>query len=481
MSDLTVEILATGDELLTGQLVDTNSVWLMDRLWDLGLMAHRKTLVGDDRAELAAAIGETTARADVVVMSGGMGPTEDDLTSETVAVLLGVPLELHAPSLAAIEERFQRFGRTMTPNNEKQARFPRGAEVIPNRHGTAPGFAIRVNRAELVCLPGVPSELQGLSEEWLLPRIAARLVQVPASGMVKLFGVPESNADHLMRPIMDDPANAGRPLRLPRPLAGGSRKVDGARARTPPPGPSGSGRGCARLFGDQVFGEGKDELPELVVARLAGRGERVALAESCTGGLVAQLLTEVPGASAVLDLGVVAYANAIKERVLGVDGRAARGPRRGLRAGCARHGRGRPAARVGDLGHRHHRHRRTDRRDAREAGGHRPPGAGRARRHRGGAAALPRRPGPHPPAGGLRGAEPAAARPSVVMRRLDRSPSDRLRANGLSRLRHPLAADRTAPRSRPIATWRRRWTAGAPAPQRPRPGARPAGGAGSGP
>src|SRR5512141_1900706 len=106
MNELTVEILATGDELLTGQLVDTNSVWLMDRLWELGLMARRKTLVGDDRADLAAAVRETTGRADLVVMSGGMGPTEDDLTSEIVASVLGVPLELHRPSLEAIRERF---------------------------------------------------------------------------------------------------------------------------------------------------------------------------------------------------------------------------------------------------------------------------------------------------------------------------------------------------------------------------------------
>ena len=319
MNDLSVEILATGDELLTGQLTDTNSVWLMDRLWDLGLMVRRKTLVGDDRADLVAAIRETTARADVVVMSGGMGPTEDDLTSESVAAVLGVPLELHGPSLQAIQERFRRFGRTMTPNNDKQARFPRGAEVIPNRHGTAPGFAVRVGQAELVCLPGVPSELQGLCQEWLLPRIAARLGQVPVAGMVKLFGVPESHADHQMRPIMDDPECAG--VRF------------GYRAHWPEvhvkwtvPGPDAATRAerirtrVRAVFGDQVFGEGKEELPELVVSRLAARGERVALAESCTGGLVAQLLTEVPGASAVLDVGVVAYANDIKERVVGVEG-----------------------------------------------------------------------------------------------------------------------------------------------------------------
>src|SRR6266511_5923541 len=147
---------------------------------------------------------ETSARADLVVMSGGMGPTEDDLTSECVAGVLGVPLELDEPSLHAIEERFRKFGRTMTPNNAKQARFPRGAEVIPNRFGTAPGFAARVGRAEVVCLPGVPVEFKGLAEEWLLPHIAARLGEVPATRLVKLFGVPESHADHTMRAVMDD-------------------------------------------------------------------------------------------------------------------------------------------------------------------------------------------------------------------------------------------------------------------------------------
>ncbi len=314
---LLVEILSTGDELLTGQVVDTNSVWLMDRLWDLGVMVRRKTLVGDDRADLDLAIRETSARADLVVMSGGMGPTEDDLTSERVAAVLGVPLELHEPSLRAIEDRFRRFGRTMTPNNEKQARFPRGAEVIPNRFGTAPGFAVKLGRAEVVCLPGVPVEFKGLCEEWLLPRVAGRIGEIPASRVLKLFGVPESHADHAMRPVMDDATHSG--VRF------------GFRAHWPEvhlkwsvPGPDAPTRAdriaaaVRAIFGDAVWGEGKDELPELVVARLAARGERVALAESCTGGLLAELVTRVPGASAVLDLGVVAYANEAKEKVLGV-------------------------------------------------------------------------------------------------------------------------------------------------------------------
>lgn len=316
-----VEILSTGDELLTGQVVDTNSAWLMDKLWDLGVMVRRKTLVGDDRTDLDAALRETTTRADLVVMSGGLGPTEDDLTSERVAAVLGVPLELHEPSLQMLKRRFERFGRTMTPNNEKQARFPRGAEVIPNRFGTAPGFSVRVGKAEVVCLPGVPLEYKGLCEEWVLPRIAARLTDVPAARVLKLFGVPESHADHAMRPVMDDPANEG--VRF------------GYRAHWPEvhlkwtvPGPDAAARAeritsaVRAIFGDAVWGQGKEELPELVVARLAARGERVAAAESCTGGLLSELVTRVSGASAVFDLGVVAYANAMKERVLGVPAEA---------------------------------------------------------------------------------------------------------------------------------------------------------------
>jgi len=314
---LLVEILATGDELLTGQVVDTNSAWLMDRLWDLGLMVRRKTLVGDDRADLLAALKETTGRSDVVVMSGGLGPTEDDLTAECVAAAMGAPLEVDPPSLEAIRRRFERLGREMTPNNAKQARFPRGATVIPNRLGTAPGFIAPLGRGEVVCLPGVPVEYRGLCEEVVLPRLAARLDQVPASRLVKLFGVPESHADQRMRPLMDDPANRG--VRF------------GYRAHWPEIhvkwsvfGPEAEARAdrilveVRQIFGEALWGEGKDELAAMVVGRLAERRERLALAESCTGGLLAETLTSVPGASAVFDLGVVAYADEMKSRMLQV-------------------------------------------------------------------------------------------------------------------------------------------------------------------
>jgi nicotinamide-nucleotide amidase len=314
---LLVEILATGDELLTGQVVDTNSAWLMDRLWDLGLMVRRKTLVGDDRRDLAEALREITARADVVVMSGGLGPTEDDLTAEVVAAAMGVPLEVHEPSLEVIRERFRKLGRLMTSNNEKQARFPRGATVIPNRLGTAPGFLVSLGRAEVACLPGVPVEYRGLCEEVVIPRIRARLGEVPASRLVKLFGVAESHADDRMRPVMDDPLNRGvrfgyrahwPEIHVKWTVAGPEAEAHADRILA----------AVRRIFGEAIWGEGKVEMPELVVTRLLARRERVALAESCTGGLLAELLTGVPGASNVFDLGVVAYADSMKTALLGV-------------------------------------------------------------------------------------------------------------------------------------------------------------------
>jgi nicotinamide-nucleotide amidase len=313
---VSVEILATGDELLTGQVVDTNSPWLMDRLWDLGIMVRRKTLVGDDRGDLLAALREATSRSEVVVMSGGLGPTEDDLTAECLATAMGVPLELDEPSLQAIRDRFARFGRAMTPNNEKQARFPRGATVLPNRFGTAPGFVVRLGTADVVCLPGVPVEFRGICEEAVLPRLAARVGERPAARLVKLFGVPESHADQRMRPVMDANGDVRFGYRAHWPEIHVKWRVSG---------PDAEARADAilaqvrDLFGESIWAaDAKAELPVLVVARLVERGEKAAIAESCTGGLVSQLVTSVPGSSGVFDLGLVTYADFEKTALLGV-------------------------------------------------------------------------------------------------------------------------------------------------------------------
>jgi nicotinamide-nucleotide amidase len=250
-------------------------------------------------------------------MSGGLGPTEDDLTAECVAAAMGVPLEEDAASLAVIRARFEKLGRVMTPNNAKQARFPRGATILPNRWGTAPGFAVRLGRAELFCLPGVPAEYKGLCEEAVLPRLAARAGAIVAARLVKLIGIPESHADQAMRPVMDAPEH--RDVRF------------GYRAHWPEihvkwsvPGPDAEARAerilreVRRIFGDAIFAEGKEELAPVVVERLVARGERLAIGESCTGGLVAEMVTRVAGASNAFDLGVVAYANAMKSALLEV-------------------------------------------------------------------------------------------------------------------------------------------------------------------
>ncbi len=209
-SPLHVEILATGDELLTGQIVDTNSVWLMDRLWDLGVMARRKTLVADDREDLAAALRETTSRSDLVVMSGGLGPTEDDLTAEVVAAAMGVPLELHAalarghpgalPEARAGDDPEQRQAGPLPPGRDG------GPEPVRHRAGllgaARPGRARGPPRRA----GGVPGALARSSSS---PASPPAWEPTPAFRLVKLFAVPESHADQAMRPIMDDPANRG--------------------------------------------------------------------------------------------------------------------------------------------------------------------------------------------------------------------------------------------------------------------------------
>ncbi len=261
---LVVEILATGDELLTGQVVDTNSAWLMDRLWDAGFMVRRKTLVGDDREDLLAALHETTARADLVVMSGGR------------------------------------------------------ATILPNRFGTAPAFIVRLGRAELVCLPGVRAEYRGLCDEAVLPRVAARAGGgAVASRLVKLFGIWEAHADERMRPVMDAPEHRdvrfGYRAHWPEihvKWSVSGRKAEERAERIL--------REVRRLFGEAIFAEGRQELAQLVVERLVARGERVAIAEDCTGGAVAEMMTSSPGATAAVDLGVVACADAMKTELLAV-------------------------------------------------------------------------------------------------------------------------------------------------------------------
>ena len=309
----------TGNELMSGVTVDSNSALIARLLEPLNLRVRSKLAIGDDMAQLCAEIERLSGLSEVLILNGGLGPTSDDLTAEALARVAGVPLVESAAAMAHLESWCGRRGLALNAANRKQAYLPEGAELIPNRVGSAVGFRLRHRGCDIVCTPGPPGELRPMLEEHILPWLAA---SYPSADPVvitrfQLFGIGESSLQELIRREMPDwPAEVELGFRAGAPLL--ELKVssfsEGAQAAR---------RACeARLqalLADHIVGMGDTTLAANVVALLAARGERVALAESCTGGLIASLLTEVPGASRVFEAGYVVYANRIKERALGVD------------------------------------------------------------------------------------------------------------------------------------------------------------------
>jgi len=319
---VSAEVLTIGDELLRGEIVDSNKSFLSDRLLSLDIETRFHGSVRDDRGDMIEAFQRARERSEIVLVSGGLGPTRDDLTIEVLAEAFGRKLVLHEPSLAAIRAFFARFGREMAKNNEKQAWFPEGAEVLPNPVGTAPGTMLREGGALFFCMPGVPHELQRMMDEQVLPRIAAsrsegRGGRVVRSRLLRTFGLGESNLDALLADVAIDgdvvlgfrtafPDNYLRPLTRGETAAEADAKlasvIETIRER----------------LGPLVYGEGDETLEAVVGARLLEAGQTVAVAESCTGGGVGERLTRVPGSSAWFLGGVVAYADAAKSELLGV-------------------------------------------------------------------------------------------------------------------------------------------------------------------
>jgi nicotinamide-nucleotide amidase len=315
---LRAAILSTGDELTTGRIVDTNSSWIADKLFEIGIDLVGVLTVGDHRDRLAWAWRRGLELADVVIATGGIGPTADDLTSEVVAEVLGVPLVEDAESAARIRKMFEALGREMPLNNLKQALKPRGAVVIPNALGTAPGYRVAHERKHVVVLPGVPREMKPMVEETVVPWLAAlRGGDVVYVGRTfQTFGLTESGLDEMVAGAID-PAEGRVSFRASFPEVSVRVVVHGrpaeAEARLE--------RLAARLrerIGAHVYGEGKTTMEEVVGRLLRERRLTVALAESCTGGLVAHRLTNVPGSSAYVLGGAVTYANTAKRKVLGV-------------------------------------------------------------------------------------------------------------------------------------------------------------------
>jgi nicotinamide-nucleotide amidase len=320
------EILTIGDELLRGEIVDSNKAFLSERLLSLDIETRFQSSVRDDPADMTDAFLRAASRADVVLVSGGLGPTRDDLTAEVLARSFGRELVLDEAALAAIQAFFRSVGREMAPNNAKQALFPEGAEVLPNPIGTAPGFRLEVKGTSFFCLPGVPREMMRMTDEQVLPRLARRAGEggggstpVVRAALLRTFGIGESNLDAELKDVAASgdvtlgfrtsfPENVLRPL---------------ARAATAEEAQAKLGQVCRVIrerLGPLVYGEGEESLPALGVRLLRERGLGLATAESCTGGLIAEQITQVPGASEAFRGGVVAYANQAKRELLGVPG-----------------------------------------------------------------------------------------------------------------------------------------------------------------
>lgn len=307
------EILAIGDELLSGETVDTNSSFLDRVLEGLGWHVLHHQTVPDDVDAIAAAFTLASTRADLILSTGGLGPTADDLTMAGLARALGRPLVKHEPTLERIRERFRAFGREMTPNNEQQAMVPERGDVLDNESGTAPSFTSTLGGATVFLMPGVPREVRWLLEHQIVPRIPQGEAVVRRT--LKVMGLGESKLEHTIKAIVKARPEIHwgyRTLGAENHVKMLARGVD-ARARI-----EAVERELQSVLGPKIYGADDDDLPKVVGAMLAGRHETVAVAESCTGGLAAKLLTDVPGASAWVLGGIVAYANAAKVELAGV-------------------------------------------------------------------------------------------------------------------------------------------------------------------
>ena len=316
-------VVTIGDELLYGETIDTNSAWLGRELASLGMPVVRRYTAGDVLTDIQEVVATAAEVADLVVVSGGLGPTRDDLTLDAVADLYGLALHEDPEILSALARRFAAHGIDRMPEaNRSQARIPEGARVLKNRHGTAPGVAMEAEDALVVLLPGVPRELRGIFEEELRPLLLKRYEGRLSSVRHRMFhtsGVPESRLSELIEAVLPGEMGAvsiaflpdilGVDLRLTvhgLPEAAAEAALDAIESVLAPV-----------VAPWRIEGEGGD-LADAVVAALRTRGATLALAESCTGGALAHRVTSVAGVSDVFLGGVVAYANAAKRELLGV-------------------------------------------------------------------------------------------------------------------------------------------------------------------
>lgn len=309
------ELLAVGTELLLGEIANTDGQMIAQGLNEHGINVYWQTVVGDNPVRLRQALDIAKARADIIITTGGLGPTADDLTKETVAAAFGKALKTDEKQLARLKER---MGETMTPNNLKQADLPEGCIVLENDWGTAPGCAFEAEGVHVIMLPGPPRECKPMFLYRAVPYLEKLQGGVIGSRYVKIFGVGESSMETLVKPLMD---RQSRVTMAPYAKEGECELRITARAETK----EAALALCdpvveqvREILGDNIYGVDVSSLEERVVQGLRQQKLTIALAESCTGGLIAKRLTDIPGASQVLEFGWVTYSDSAKQKMLGV-------------------------------------------------------------------------------------------------------------------------------------------------------------------
>ena len=316
---MTAEIIAVGSELLTPQRVDTNSLFLTDQLNELGVEVATKCVVGDDLERLADAVRRAVSRSEIVILCGGLGPTEDDLTRDAVAAALDRKLIYHPEIAEVLEQRFAQLKRKMVEVNKRQAFLVEGAEMLPNDRGTAPGQWIEDSGSYAMLLPGPPHEMKAMFTRHCLPRLA-RVVprQVIRTLVLRVTGMPESDLDQLIAPVYKKYDNPTTTILA----AAGDLQIH-LRARCSTEGEAAAllvevGGPIELLLGDRIYSRNGQSLEEVVGDRLRARHNTLSVAESCTGGMLGERITSVPGSSEYFLGGLVTYASRMKVEWLGV-------------------------------------------------------------------------------------------------------------------------------------------------------------------
>ncbi len=318
---LTAEIICVGTELLMGQVLNTNERFIASHLTEAGIALNHSSVVGDNPGRLKGAVSLAKGRSDIIIMTGGLGPTDDDLTKETVAEAFGKRLVFHPECMEKMVEYLKDAGKNLTGNNEKQAYLPEGCIVVENHNGTAPGCIIEEGEKAVILLPGPPGEMVPMFMEDVLPYLKKRSGTVLYSRVLRLFGIGESRAAAMIDDLIKAQTN---PTIAPYAKEGEVTFRVTASAENDEEARAMVDDACRVMYGrlgDYIYGEGDTtSLAEVVVRALKEKNMTVSTAESCTGGLIGKMITEVSGASEVYGFGFVTYANEAKMQLIGVKG-----------------------------------------------------------------------------------------------------------------------------------------------------------------